>query len=335
MADIFQGLPVGPSTWTKDDGSLGRSFIAGMEIGNQRRAQALKEREFEMQNDPNSLPYKLMASRIQDIQLQNEMAQHQLNDEIESKAVIADYQRKNSTPIDWINSELPENPKAAAWVLKQKQAASNTLAGMSVIQDNINWNKSYAAIDPEDQSLIDSMKPLDNGRPSPEMRKVMSIAEEKLRMRQSAAAQEKALTAAGPLAAQIRQETALKTAQLNNDARKTLEELKLDAKSSSAIARGLTFAQHMQLNQFKLEGDLIKQLPIKKQEKAKMEFDNRWQQILKKAEQESNQSPGSSNAPSTLTIPQGAIDKLKSNPDLRSDFDAKYGAGASDSILGK
>jgi len=37
----------------------------------------------------------------------------------------------------------------------------------------------------------------------------------------------------------------------------------------------------------------------------------------------------------TSSIPQGAIDKLKSNPQLRDAFDAKYGAGAASKALGK
>jgi hypothetical protein len=37
----------------------------------------------------------------------------------------------------------------------------------------------------------------------------------------------------------------------------------------------------------------------------------------------------------TSSIPQGAIDKLKSNPQLRDAFDAKYGAGAANKALGK
>lgn len=35
------------------------------------------------------------------------------------------------------------------------------------------------------------------------------------------------------------------------------------------------------------------------------------------------------------TVPQGAIDMLKSNPALRAEFDAKYGSGASSKYLGK
>lgn len=48
----------------------------------------------------------------------------------------------------------------------------------------------------------------------------------------------------------------------------------------------------------------------------------------------SGPKPGSDKPPSQ-TIPQGAIDKLKQNPQLREAFDQKYGAGAAAKVLGK
>lgn len=111
-----------------------------------------------------------------------------------------------------------------------------------------------------------------------------------------------ALLKPGVIAAETRGQYSIARQEMADEARKDLQSLKLSADSSAIHSKGLTFANHLQLNQFKLEADLIKQLPLKKQDKAKMEFDNRWKQIWQQAEQDSNQTAPSVTTPTSKGV---------------------------------
>jgi hypothetical protein len=59
------------------------------------------------------------------------------------------------------------------------------------------------------------------------------------------------------------------------------------------------------------------------------------QEKYKAQNQDGNILPNNAQMPVSATPPKAAIDLLKMNPKLRAQFDAKYGPGASDQVLGK
>lgn len=199
-----------------------------------------KEMQDPLKYQQSVLNNKLLMARGINETLDNRLKSLQLDSDTESKTQIARWQEAyGKNPTDIINSPVPPNPAAAKYVLEAKHAAAQTIAGSTVIQDAINFNKSLAGIDPEDRAMIREMTPNQDGTPSSQQMKVLSIAEEKVRNRQLAAQEEKALTASAPLAAQIRQETALKISGEKNETALKVARTRADATKYAADLRNL------------------------------------------------------------------------------------------------
>lgn len=289
MADIFQGLPVGPSTWTKDDGSLGRSFIAGMEIGNQRRQQALREAEFRRQIDPNSPQNQLVAAQIIQDNIRNDLAKQQIAHSVSAEAYFANLARNPPQPEELLNQAW--TPTGNPMIDGPMEKMRNDAATKILMKNNSVWRQQtilegskLLGANPNDYpDFMNSFDP--NGNPTKATTDILTRNKDVI----SKWEQEQARLKPGVIAAETRGQYSIARQEMADEARKDLQSLKLSADSSAIHSKGLTFANHLQLNQFKLEADLIKQLPLKKQDKAKMEFDNRWKQIWQQAEQDSNQ----------------------------------------------